>query len=59
MSFFFGGSDSAAPVLVKHIASDFRWGWLWVVGDVMATDDDDDEEDVDSPVGEDWFSGAT
>lgn len=23
MSFFLGGSDNAAPVLVKHIASDF------------------------------------
>lgn len=57
MSFFFGGNDNAAPVLVKHIANDFLCGWFWAVGD--DDDDDDDDDVVDSPFGDDWCGVAT
>lgn len=46
MSFFFGGKESAAPVLVKHMASDLRW-----CDDELGCDVD--EESLDE--GETWF----
>lgn len=44
MSFFFGGKESAVPVLVKDIERLFRGGRH---SDVVADDNDDDEGDED------------
>lgn len=54
MSFFLGGKESAAPVLVKHMAKDLRWcsGGMVVCGrrdwselgpGELSTEDDEDE----------------
>lgn len=44
MSFFFGGKESAAPVLVKDIERLFRGGRH----NDAATGDDDEDEDEDN-----------